>query len=120
VDVGALKQLFEPFGHVTVKRMFGGFAVYADGLCFAIELRGEVFLKTDALSQPGFSAVDSAPFVYVAKGKSRTTSYWLLPACAHEDNEEFRRWASMGLESARRAAMKRTKPKAKRPTRGAV
>ena len=44
----ALKELFKPFGAVVVRRMFGGAGVYADGLCFAIEQDGEVFLKVDA------------------------------------------------------------------------
>ena len=48
MDAEALKALFAPFGSVTVKRMFGGSGIYAEGLCFAIEADGEVFLKTDA------------------------------------------------------------------------
>jgi DNA transformation protein len=114
VDAEALKALFEPFGSITVKRMFGGSGIYAEGLCFAIEADGEVFLKTDALSRADFSAADSAPFTYVAKGKSRPTSYWSLPAIAHDEADELRRWARMGLEAARRAAAARAK--GKRPT----
>jgi DNA transformation protein len=115
VDAEALKALFEPFGSVTVKRMFGGSGIYAEGLCFAIEADSEVFLKTDALSRPDFSAADSAPFTYVAKGKSRPTSYWSLPAIAHDEADDLRRWARMGLDAARRAAAARAKPKGKRP-----
>ena len=111
MDAEGLKALFEPFGSVTVKRMFGGSGIYAEGLCFAIELKGEVFLKTDALSRADFSAAGSTPFVYVAKGKLRPTSYWSLPAAAHEDDDELRRWATTGLEAARRAAAARVKPK---------
>jgi DNA transformation protein len=103
--------LFEPFGSTTVNRVFGGAGVYADGLCFAVESKGEVFLKTDALSQRESSAVSSSPFTYVAKGKSRPTSYGSLPAAAHEDADEVRRWAGMGLEAARRVAATRA-PKA--------
>ena len=112
MDAEGLKALFEPFGSVTVKRMFGGSGIYAEGMCFAIELKGEVFLKTDSLSRANFSAADSAPFTYVAKGKSRPTSYWSLPTAAHEDDDELRRWASMGLDAARRAAAALAKPKA--------
>ena len=115
MDAEALKALFEPFGSVTVKRMFGGSGIYAEGLCFAIEADGEVFLKTDALSRADFSAADSAPFTYVAKGKSRPTSYWSRPAIAHDEADELRRWARMGLDAARRAAAARAKPKGKRP-----
>ena len=104
MDAEDLKALFEPFGSVTVKRMFGGSGIYAEGLCFAIELGGEIFLKTDSLSRADFSAADSAPFTYVAKGESRPTSYWTLPAIAHDEADELRRWAGMGLEAARRAA----------------
>ena len=104
MDADGLKALFEPFGPVTVRRMFGGAGIYADGLCFGIEADGEVFLKTDALSKPSFSAADSAPFTYVAKGKSRPTSYWRLPTAAHDDDDELRRWAHMALDTARRAA----------------
>ena len=47
MDAEGLKEIFEPFGAVSVKRMFGGHGVYADGLCFAIEAGGEVYLKVD-------------------------------------------------------------------------
>jgi DNA transformation protein len=119
MDAEALKALFEPFGPVTIRRMFGGAGIYADGLCFAIEADGEVFLKTDSLSRADFSAADSAPFTYMAKGKSRPTSYWSLPTGAHEDGDELRRWAGRGLDAARRAAAARAKPKGKRPKSGA-
>ena len=88
MDAEGLKALFEPFGSITIKRMFGGSGIYAEGMCFAIELKGEVFLKTNSLSRAHFSAADSAPFTYVAKGKSRPTSYWSLPTAAHEDDDE--------------------------------
>ena len=97
--------------------MFGGSGIYAEGLCFAIELKGEVFLKTDAFATD-FSAVGSTPFVYVAKGKSRPTSYWRLPETAYDDEAQLRRWAGLGLGAAKRAADARAKPKAgsaKRP-----
>jgi DNA transformation protein and related proteins len=113
MDTEGLKALFEPFGSVTVRRMFGGSGISAEGLCFAIELKGEVFLKTDPLSRAHFSAAGSTPFIYAAKGKSRPTSSWRLPDGAHEEADELRRWAGMGLEAARRAAAARAKPKGK-------
>jgi DNA transformation protein len=118
----ALKELFKPFGEVSVKRMFGGGGVYAEGLCFAIEQGGEVFLKVDELSQPSFAEAGSSPFIYVAKGRPMTTSFWRLPAIAHAEADELRRWASLGLEGARRAAAakgKKAKQETTRP-KGAV
>jgi DNA transformation protein and related proteins len=111
MNAEALKELFKPFGEVALKRMFGGYGVYAEGLCFAIESDGEVFLKVDAESQATFSAAGSSPFIYVAKGKPMATSYWRLPAIAHEGADELRHWAWLGLEAARRAAAAKAKPK---------
>ncbi len=120
MDAEGLKALFQPFGEVTVKRMFGGHGVYAEGVCFAVESGGEVFLKVDAQSQPDFSA-GSSPFIYLARGKPMTTSYWRLPAKAHDGSDELIRWAGLGLEAARRVAEAKVKPKAgaRKPAKGA-
>ena len=104
MDAEGLKELFRPFGGVTVRRMFGGQGIYADGLCFAIELRGEVFLKVDPDSQPEFAAAGSKPFTYNAREKERTMAYWRLVESAYDDEDELRRWARLGFGAARRAA----------------
>jgi TfoX/Sxy family transcriptional regulator of competence genes len=84
MDAEDLKALFEPFGPVTVRRMWR--------LCRRLVLRHRSgwrsVLKADALSQPSFSAVDSAPFTYEAKGRRTSMSYWRLPAIAHDEAEE--------------------------------
>jgi DNA transformation protein and related proteins len=124
MNADALKDLFKPFGEVAAKRMFGGHGVYAEGLCFAVSSDGEVFLKADAESRASFSAAGSSSFIYVAKGKPMATSYWRLPAIAHDEADELRRWASLGLEAARRAAAAKATPKkvkaSKAPTNSAV
>ena len=76
MDADSLKGLFEPFGPVSVRRMFGGSGIYAEGLCFAIEANGDVYIKADALSQPTFSAAALHPFTYVMNGKPKSMSYW--------------------------------------------
>jgi DNA transformation protein and related proteins len=104
MDADSLKALFEPFGPVTVRRMFGGSGIYAEGLCFAIEADGDVYIKADASSQSTFSAAGSTPFTYVMNGKPKSMSYWRLPEIAHDEPDELRRWAGRGFEAARRAA----------------
>ena len=105
LDAEALKELFAPFGAVVVKRMFGGHGIYAEGLCFAIQSGGEVFLKSDAESETRYAAVGSRPFVYTMKGRAMTTAFWLLPSAAFDDADELRRWAEVSLAAARRAAL---------------
>ncbi len=104
MDADALAELFAPFAAVAVRRMFGGHGVYVDGLCFAIESDGEVYLKTDEENRSAFAAAGSSPFVYVARGKAITMAYWRLVAGAYDDREEFSRWAALGADAARRAA----------------
>ena len=110
MNADALKVLFEPFGAVAVKRMFGGSGIYAEDFCFAIESGGEVFLKVDAQSEASFSAAGSSPFIYNARGKAMRTSFWRLPSAAYEEPDELRQWAALGLEAARRAAAAKAKP----------
>jgi len=118
MDAEGLKALFEPVGTVSVKRMFGGHGVYADGLCFAVEQGGEVYLKADDEAKAVFANAGSAPFVYTARGKPMTTSYWRLLASAYDDSDELKRWSELAIEAARRAAAAKTKTagaKAKAP-----
>jgi DNA transformation protein and related proteins len=109
IDAEALKELFEPFGAVTVRSMFGGAGIYADGLCFAIASRGEVFLKVDAETQGAFEAAGSQAFVYEMQGKPKSMAFRRLVAEAYDDPEELKRWAGLGLEAARRAAAAKAK-----------
>ena len=118
MDADGLKALFEPFGVVSVKRMFGGHGVYAEDLCFAIEQGGEVFLKVDAQSQADFAAAGSSPFIYNARGRAMPTSFWRLPSHAYEDGSELARWSALALEAARRAAAAKVKPKKTKPAKG--
>jgi DNA transformation protein len=112
MDRDGLEELFQPFGAVAVRRMFGGHGVYADGLCFALEIDGEVYLKADAESEAEFAAAGSAPFVYESRGRATTMSYWRLVAAAYDDEDELKRWAALALAAARRAALaKATKSK---------
>lgn len=111
-----IEELFAPFGPVAVKRMFGGHGVYADGFFFALETDGEIYLKADADTKPQFEAAGSNPFVYEGKSKPVTMSYWRLPDEALEDHDELRRWARLALDAARRAAVKKAKTSADRPS----
>ncbi len=113
MNADRLRELFAPFAPVEVKRMFGGRGVYAERFCFAIESLGEVFLKADAETHAAFSAAGSSPFVYNARGKPMTTSFWLLPSAAYDEPDELVRWARLGLEAARRAAAAKAKPAAR-------
>ena len=120
MDADGLKELFAPFGAVTVKRMFGGHGVYADGLCFAVEIgrRGLSESPTpsrDECLRPPARRRSST----VRQGRAGDTSFWRLPA---QRLRRRRRTAADGARSgdARRRDARReakAKPRARRESR---
>jgi DNA transformation protein and related proteins len=102
MDAEGLKELFEPFGPVAVKRMFSGHGIYADGWCFALSLRGDIYLRTDVESAAALAAAGSTQFVYQRGTKAITTNLWRLVASAYDDPDEIRQWSRLALAAARR------------------
>ncbi len=107
MDPEFIRELFAPFGPVTVKRMFGGAGIWSEGLMFALVFDGAIFLKVDATSIPDFEREASKPFVYTrAKSKGRvgraSLSYWRLPERLYDDPDELAVWAARALAVAER------------------
>jgi DNA transformation protein and related proteins len=109
MDAIGLEDLFAPFARVTVRRIFGGLGVYAEGLCFALVMKGDVYLKVDTETQERFREVGSHPFVYAGATRPITVAYWRLPESAHEDEQELVGWCRLAVEAARRALAVKTK-----------
>jgi DNA transformation protein len=113
-DPEELRELFSVFGPVSVRRMFGGAGIWAEGTMFALVSDGEIFLKADEMTIPTLEAEGSQPFVYEARGRRVALSYWRLPERLLDDPEELARFACAALAVARRAAAKKERPKALR------
>jgi DNA transformation protein and related proteins len=112
MDRDFLIDLFADFGPVTIRKMFSGFGISADGTNFALALRSGLYLRADEASIPQFEAEGSKPFQYQTRAKTVTVnSYWELPARLFDDSEELSVWTRTALAAAQRAAMKK-RPKA--------
>ena len=115
MDPEFIRELFAPFGPVTVRRMFGGAGIWAEGLMFALVFDGAIFLKVDEASIPDFKREGSRPFVYTrAKSPGKvgraSLSYWRLPERLYDDPDELALWAARALaiaEHKKSAASKR-------------
>jgi DNA transformation protein and related proteins len=122
MDSDFIVELFAPFGRVTVRRMFGGAGLFAEGLMFGLVFDGAIFLKVDDASIPDFEREGSVPFVYTrAKSAGRvgrhSLSYWRLPERFYDDPEELASWARREFAIAERRKVgprKRARPSAKR------
>ncbi len=115
-DPEEIRELFSAFGPVSVRRMFGGAGIYAEGAMFALELGGEIFLKADDQTIPALQAEGSAPFVYRAKGRRVVMSFWRLPERLLDDPDDLANFARAALQVARRAAAQKS-PAARRTIR---
>jgi DNA transformation protein len=110
MDRDFLIDLFSDFGPVTIRRMFSGFGISADGVNFALALRSGLYFRADAETVPRFEAEGSEPFRYQTRTKTVTVaSYWQLPARLFDDPEELSEWASAALAAAQRAALAKRK-----------
>jgi DNA transformation protein len=126
VDPDFIRELFAPFRAVTVKSMFGGSGIYAEGLMFGLVFDGTIYLRVDAATIPEFEREQSVPFVYpLAKNHVGRPSrnFWRLPERLYDDPDELAVWAARALAIAerkkaaprKRAKSGRTRKKPARP-----
>src|SRR5579871_4808319 len=122
MDRDFLTDLFADFGPVTIRRMFSGYGISADGINFALALRAGVYFRADEATIPRFEAEGSKPFQYQQRSTAKVVtvnSYWELPARLFDDSEELTIWARAALAAAQRAALSkrsRTRKKAAKKT----
>jgi DNA transformation protein and related proteins len=117
MDRDFLIDLFSDFGPVTIRPMFSGFGISADGTNFAMALRSGLYFRADEQTIPQFEAEGSKPFSYQTRTKTVTVnSYWQLPERLYDDPEDLTGWARAALAAAQRAALRKG-PKAKKATR---
>ncbi|TWC06921.1 DNA transformation protein [Bradyrhizobium macuxiense] len=114
MDREFLTDLFADFGPVTLRRMFSGYGISADGTYFALALRAGLYFRADEETIPLFEAEGCGPFQYQTRSKTVTVnSYWQLPARLFDDAEELAVWARSALGAAQRAALRKRPRKAK-------
>jgi DNA transformation protein and related proteins len=119
MDRDFLIDLFADFGPVTIRRMFSGYGISADGTNFALSLRAGLYFRADDQTIPLFEAEGSKPFQYQTRTKTVTVnSYWQLPARLFDDSEELAAWAKAALAAAQRAALLK-RPKARKAAKKA-
>src|SRR6201986_1890220 len=108
MDRDFLLDLFSHFGPVTLRRMFSGFGISAEGTNFALALRSGLYFRADQETIPNFEAEGSKPFQYQTRAKTVTVgSCWELPARLFDDSDELAVWARAALAAAQRAASKK-------------
>ena len=97
-----LPEVFELFGRVSARRMFGGHGIFHEGRMFGLVSGERLYLKTDEEGRAKFETKGLAPFEYMRAGKLTPTSYVEAPPEIYEDREEAARWARLAWEAVLR------------------
>lgn len=105
--VELVKDALSGLGPVSVRRMFGGAGVYADGVMFGLIADDTLYLKADSDTKRAFEAEGLAPFLYAGRGKTIAMSYWRIPDRLLDDPDEMAAWARTALDVARRASTRK-------------
>ena len=113
--VDSLHEIFERFGRITPRRMFGGHGIFHEGRMIAIVLGDTLYLKADAESAPHFDRQNLPPFTYMRQGKAMPMSYRQAPADLFEDREEAALWGRRAYEAALRSGQPPKTPKPPTP-----
>lgn len=109
-----VREHFTALGPLEIRRMFGGAAVYANGLIFALLDDGVVWLKADEINAPRLAEAGARQFTYPTKdGKQMAMAYWSLPERAVDDPDEAADWARQSVDAALRKAAARKPRKTK-------
>ncbi len=110
-----LTEVFERFGPVTARKMFGGYGLYHDGLMFALVAGDVLYLKADAENAERFRERGLGPFEYDKGGRLVATSYFQAPDEIMDNREAAAEWARRSFDAALRA---RAAGKPRRPKTG--
>ncbi len=114
-----LDEQLAGLGPVSIRRMFGGAGVFADGIMFALVSDDTLYFKVDETTCADFEAEGMGAFTYATKdGRNTLMSYWRAPERLFDEPDEMLAWARKALAIARSAdARKAGKASKRRPAR---
>ena len=98
-DIAFVKDLFAGVSTLTNRKMFGGLAIYADGVIFALIIRtGALMLKAKGALAQELAAQRPQQFLQDGKdNRAVAMPYWTLPAAAMNEPELACDWAQRSL-----------------------
>jgi DNA transformation protein len=119
VDREDIAELFSAFGAVSIRRMFSGFGLYAEEVCFSLFLRDELYFKAGETTARRFAEEGSRPFSYTQpkSGKVVTVnSFWRLPDRLYDEPNELAEWTRAAVAVAHRQKLAK-RSRAQKPAR---
>lgn len=110
-----LDEQLAGIGPVSIRRMFGGAGVFADGIMFALVSDDTLYFKVDETTRADFEAEGMGAFTYATKdGRNTLVSYWRAPERLFDEPDEMLAWARKALTIARSADARKAAKTSKR------
>lgn len=114
-EMDYLRDVLQPLGRIRLRRMFGGYGIYAGELFFALVIGGQLYFKTDALTRPQFEAAGLEEWVYEKEGKPVHMNYFRPPEAIFDEEDELLLWGRLALAAALRTRRPVKKPATEKP-----
>jgi DNA transformation protein and related proteins len=94
-DPHRFDDLFQDYGRIVLRRMFGGEGIFAGDLMLGLIFDDVIYLKTDDKTRPAYLAEGCKPFTFAKPSQRRTvvSNYYTLPDRLYDEPEELARWA---------------------------
>ena len=99
-DLRRFDDLFQDFGRISLRRMFGGEGIYAGEQIIGLVVDDRLYLKTTDSNRADYLAEGCEPFTYMRGKKRMATSYYEVPERLLDDPEEFAGWARKAQAAA--------------------
>ena len=109
--VAFLEEVFERFGPIQPRRMFGGYGIFFEGLMIGLVSDDTLYLKADAENARHFEERGLRQFEYNKNGKVMKMSYYLAPEEIMDDATQAAEWARRSYEAALRSKTPKKKSK---------
>jgi DNA transformation protein len=110
-----LHEVFESFGTIKSRKMFGGHGIYHQDLMFGLVADDELYLKTDDDNIAEFLEQGLQAFEFKTKdGKVMQMSYLKAPEDIYDDPDQARYWADLSFAAALRNSAKNNRKKSRK------
>jgi DNA transformation protein len=103
-----LLEWLAPLGEISARGMFGGHALYCDGVVFALVARSTLYLKVDDVTRPRFESRGLKPF-QPFEDNPGVMQFYPPPAEFFDDADVMSDWGRAAVEVGRRAKTKKKK-----------
>lgn len=96
-------ELMSAWMPVAVRKMFGGYGLYREGLMFALISDDQLYFKADSVNALQFEGEGCCQFSYASRGRTTRMSYWSAPAESLESPAAMREWCQSAYAAALRS-----------------